>query len=168
VSPTAPAPPAGSLQTEPVTGAGSLTTLTASTTHTQTRAPISFTLSGCPSLPPGDTVSGSGEDLLVLNSRVGSDGVTHIERNDLVTGQATDSAGATYTFNYHNHANIDVEAGGFPTTITTTDHFNLVGNGQAAQLHVGFVARVTITSPTEPPSFTFVNAHGNPFFCDPI
>jgi len=125
-------------------------------------------LSGCPNLPAGLTVSGSGDDFLLINSRVDRDGVTHMERNDLVTGTATDSNGASYNFNYHNHSNIAVSPGGFPFSLTTTDHFNLVGNGQADQLHVGFVARVTFPSPTGPPLIEFVNSRGTPFGCDPI
>ena len=133
----------------------------------QTRTPISFTLSGCSMLPTGLIVNGSGESFLVVNSRVDRDGVAHIERNDLVTGSATDSNGAAYVFNYHNHASFQIPAAGFPYSFETTDHFNLVGNGQAEQLHVHFVARVTFYSPT---SFTadFINMHGNPFSCDPI
>lgn len=135
---------------------------------TQLRTPIGFTLSGCPSLPAGLTVSGSGDDFLVINSRVDKDGVTHMERNDLVIGTATDSAGASYKFNYHNHANFSVPPGGFPLSISTTDHFNLIGNGHASQLHVSFVARVTFPSPSDPPIVEFVNSRGNPFACDPI
>ena len=133
----------------------------------QIRTPVGFSLSGCSMLPTGLVVNGSGEGFLVVNSRVDRDGVTHIERNDLVTGSATDSNGAAYVFNYHNHASFQIPAAGFPYSFETTDHFNLVGNGQAEQLHVHFVARVTFYSPT---SFTadFINMHGNPFSCDPI
>ena len=137
------------------------------TGQSQTRASISFTLSSCPNLP-GLTVSGSGDDFLVINSRVDQDGVTHMERNDLVTGTATDSNGATYKFNYHNHSNITVPPGGFPWSFTTTDHFNLVGNGRADQMQVHFVARATFPSPSDPPLIEFVNSSGDPFFCDPI
>ncbi len=134
---------------------------------TQVRAPITFTLSGCTSLPAGVTVSGSGDGFLVINSRTDQNGNTVIERNDLVVGTASDSNGAAYGFNYHNHSTITVPPGGFPFSFTTTDHFNLVGNGQANQLQVHFVARVTFTSPT---TFTFelVNVRGNPFSCDAI
>jgi len=140
----------------------------ATTDSTQTRAPITFTLSGCPNLPAGLTVVGSGEDFLVVNSRLDADGVTHIERDDLTTGTATDSNDASYKFNYHNHSNITIPSGGFPWSFTTTDHFNLVGNGQANQLQVHFVARVTFTSPSDPPLIEFVNSFGNPFFCDAL
>ena len=143
-------------------------TAAAATNNTQTRAPISFTLSGCPNLPAGLTVFGSGDDFLVVNARVDGDGVTHIERNDLATGTATDSNDASYKFSYHNHSNITIPPGGFPWSFTTTDHFNLVGNGHANQLNVHFVARVTFTSPTDPPLIEFVNSFGNPFFCDAL
>ena len=134
---------------------------------TQVRTPVTFTLSGCTSLPAGLTVNGSGEGFLVINSRVDQNGNTIIERNDLVIGTATDSNAATYVFNYHNHSSMTVPPGGFPFSFTTTDHFNLVGDGQANQLEVHFVATVTFTSPT---TFiaNFINVHGNPFSCDPI
>jgi hypothetical protein len=52
-----------------------------------------------------------------------------------------------YGFNYHNHASQQIPPGGFPFTAEVTDHFNLVGNGQANQFQVHFVARVTFLSP---------------------
>jgi hypothetical protein len=134
---------------------------------TQIRTPVSFTLSGCTGLPAGVTVNGSGESFLVVTTRVDSNGFTHIEQNVLTTGTATASNGANYSFNYHNHASLDIPPGGFPFTVATTDHFNLVGNGKADQLQVHFVARVTFTSPTTF-TFEFINSRGNPFACDPI
>ena len=134
---------------------------------TQTRTPITFTLTpACPNLEV--TVVGSGESFLVINHRIDGNGVDHIERNDLATGTATDSDGATYLFNYHNHASMDIPAGGFPFQVTTTDHFNLNGEGRANQVHVGFVVRLTFTSPFDPPIIEFANVRGNPMFCDPI
>jgi hypothetical protein len=134
---------------------------------TQVHMPVTFTLGGCTALPAGLTVSGSGDAFIIINTRVDSNGFTHIQRNDVTTGSATDSNGATYNFNYHNHASFDIPPGGFPFTLESSDHFNLVGNGQANQLQVHFVARVTFTSPT---TFTgeFINVHGSPFTCDPI
>ncbi len=135
---------------------------------TQIRTPVSFTLSGCTSLPAGVTVQGTGESFVVINSRVDSStGITYVEENSIVTGKATDSNGASYIFNYHQHLGIQVPPGGFPTTADVADHFNLVGNGQANQVQVHFVARVTITSPTSF-TFDFVNVHGDPMTCDPI
>jgi|GEM_PF-6305745 len=134
---------------------------------TQIRVPVTFTLSGCTSLPAGLTVYGSGDAFLVINSRVDSSGNTFIERNDLVTGTATDSNGATYVFNYHNHTSLQIPPSGFPFTAQITDHFNLAGNGQANQLEVHFVANVTFVSPSTV-IFQLVNVHGNPMTCDPI
>jgi len=133
----------------------------------QSRTPVNFVLAGCSVLPAGLTVSGSGESFLVVNSRIDRDGTTYIENNNLVTGTATDSNGEVYGFNYHNHANQQIPPGGFPFTAEVTDHFNLVGNGQANQFQVHFVARITFLSPI---SFTiqFFKAHGNPMSCDPI
>ena len=163
-SPTSPTASIGSLR------AGSPTPAAVSATndHIRVRTPISFTLNSCPSLPAGVTVSGTGDDFLNMNVRVAADGTTYIERNDLAIGTAVDSTGAPYKFNYHNHSNITVPPGGFPWSFTTTDHFNLIGNGHADQLQVHFVARVTFTSPTDPPIAEFVNERGNPFFCDAL
>ena len=133
----------------------------------QIRTPVSFVLSGCSMLPPGLSVSGSGESFLVVNTRVDGNGITHIERNDLVTGAATDTNGATYGFNYHNHASLQVPPGGFPFTLEAADHFNLVGKGQANQLQVHFIARVTFYSPISV-TIQFFKAHGDPMTCDPI
>jgi hypothetical protein len=162
--PTSPTAPLGALRG----GAPTAAAVSATNDQIRVRAPISFTLSSCPSLPAGVTVSGTGDDFLDMNVRVAADGTTHIERNDLAIGTAVDSAGASYKFNYHNHSNITVPPGGFPWSFTTTDHFNLIGNGEADQLQVHFVARVTFTSPTDPPIAQFINDKGNPFFCDAL
>jgi hypothetical protein len=135
----------------------------------QLRTPVNFTLRGCTQLPAGLTVNGSGESFLVLTTRVDQDGNTVMERNTLVTGIATDSNGATYGFNYHNHATITVPPGGLPFSIATTDHFNLVGNGQASQLQVHFVATITVHSLSPMvATFDITNMHGDPRTCDPI
>jgi hypothetical protein len=134
---------------------------------TQSRTPVSFTLKGCSMLPTGLIVYGSGESFLVVNSRVDQSGVTYIEQNNLVTGKAIDSNGATYLFNYFDHASFQIPPSGFPFTLDLTDHFNLVGNGQANQYQVHFVARVTFYSPTSV-TIQGINIHGDPMTCDAI
>jgi hypothetical protein len=134
---------------------------------THTTMPVTFTLSGCTSLPAGVTVNGSGESFVVVTTRIDSNGSTHIEQNTLTTGTAIDSNGASYNFNYHNHASFDTPPGGFPFTVSTTDHFNLVGNGKANQLQAHFLARITFTSPNTF-TFEFINSRGNPAACDAI
>jgi hypothetical protein len=135
---------------------------------TQTRTPVTFTLTpACPNLQV--TVVGTGESFTVTNHRIDRNGVDHIDVNTLALGSATDSDGATYSFNYHNHASLEVPAGGFPFSVTTTDHFNLEGKGRANQVHVGFVARITFTSPSDPPIVErLLNMRGDAFFCDGI
>ena len=134
----------------------------------QTRTPVSFTLTpACPNLSV--TVVGEGESFTVTNHRIDADGVDHVQVNSLATGSATDSEGAKYSFNYHNHATFEIPPGGFPFSVTTTDHFNLVGKGKANQIHVGFVVRLTITGPNDPPIVERqVNMRGDAFFCDGI
>jgi hypothetical protein len=101
----------------------------------------------CPNLQV--TVFGTGESFTVTNHWVDKDGVDHINMNTLVTGTATDSEGATYGFNYHQHASFDIPSSGFPFSGQVTDHFNLLGKGKANHLHVEFVLRATFTSPTD-------------------
>ena len=133
---------------------------------TQIRVPVTFTLTParCPELQV--TVNGSGERFLVINHRIDENGVDHINMNDLINGTATDSDGAEYVFGYHNHAGVDVPPGGFPMEMFLTDHFNLNGRGRANQVHVGFVARLTITGPFDFPIIQTVNLRGNPMACD--
>jgi hypothetical protein len=135
---------------------------------TRIRMPISFTLPAgqCPSLEV--TIEGNGESFIVTNERIDENGVHHIIMNNFSAGTAVDSDDATYLFNYHQHAEMDVPSAGFPFQLTATDHFNLNGEGKANHLHVGFVASATFTSPSDPPTIEFVNMRGNPFSCDPI
>ena len=46
-----------------------MSTIPAKAQATQSRAPFNFALSGCPTLPAGLTVYGSGEDFLVIKTR---------------------------------------------------------------------------------------------------
>jgi len=143
----------------------------ASSTHISFSLP--FTVTGgpsplCPNLPTGLVVSGSVEHTEVFNTSVTSDGVTHVEDNSLELGSATDTNGATYVVNYHNHQSFAVPPAGFPVTVLVTDHFNLIGNGQGSQMQVRFVIRVTFTSSTAPPTVQVVNEKGDAFDCDVI
>jgi hypothetical protein len=119
-------------------------------------------------LPTGLVVNGSVEHTEVFNVSVTRDGVTHVEDNSLELGSATDSNGATYRVNYHNHQSAAIPPGGFPFTVLENDHFNLVGNGQASQMQVRFVIRVTFTSDIAPPTVQVVNEKGDAFDCDVI
>jgi hypothetical protein len=152
-------------------------TISASASSSHFVFPVAFTLVGgpggppdflCPELPTGLTVTGSGEEFQVFNMTVTPNGVTLVEVNDLKTGSATDSNGATYLFNYHNHQSAAIPAGGFPFTIVENDHFNLVGNGQASQLQVHFNIRITFNNAVDPPIVTVINNHDHAFACDPI
>jgi len=132
---------------------------------TQTRIPITFTLTPevCPNLQV--TVEGSGELFVVMTEQTNPNGVTRII-NNLATGTATDNEGATYVFNYHLHDNVRIPPEGFPITVVENDHFNLVGKGQANHLQVGFVVRVVVWAPDQF-AVEFVNQHGL-LACDPI
>jgi hypothetical protein len=144
----------------------------ASSTHINYSFP--FTVTGgpsplCPELPTGLVVNGSIDGTDVMNTSVTSDGVMHVEINSLELGSATDSNGATYVVNYHNHTSAAIPPGGFPFTALQNDHFNLVGNGQASQMQVRFVVRLTFTNSSGvPTSVQVVNEKGDAFDCDVI
>lgn len=133
-----------------------------------------FTLIGgplpdfCPMLPTGFEISGSIDGTDVITTSVNSAGVMHVNINSLELGSATDTNGATYVVNYHNHTGEDIQPGGFPVTLLQNDHFNLVGAGVAGNLQVHFVITVTFLNSSDPGTVTVVNKHGNAFACDVI
>lgn len=144
------------------------------TTTAQFRGSFPFTLVGgpspaCPMLPAGFTINGNVNYFDVENKRVDANGVTYYEINSSELGSATDSNGATYRVNYHNHQSASVGASGFPIIVSIeNDHLNLVGNGLASQLQMHFVITLTFLSPSDPGTLTVVNVHGDPFDCDVI
>lgn len=133
-----------------------------------------FTLIGgplpdfCPMLPTGFEISGSINGTDIVTTNVDSAGVMHVEINSLELGSATDSNGATYVVNYHNHTGEDIQPGGFPATLLVNDHFNLVGAGQAGNLQVHFVITIVFLNSSDPGTLTVINKHGNAFACDVI
>ena len=131
------------------------------------RSPVSFTLRGCTQLPPGLIISGSGESLLIFSIRTDGNGNIVVNQHNVVTGTATDNNGGAYIFNYVNHATITTPPGVFPFSVSTSDHFNLLGAGPGHQMQVGFNADVTVTGPG---TFVFspISLHGDPSTCDPI
>lgn len=143
------------------------TIASASAQATLFRSPLTFTLKGCTQLPAGLVITGSGESLLVISTRTDKDGNTVVERNNVVTGTATDNNGGSYIFNYADHGTITMPPSVFPFTMSLTDHFNLLGQGQGNQLQVGFRADATVIGPN-----TFIispiNLRGDPMTCDAI
>lgn len=128
--------------------------------------PIEFTLPAgvCPDLPADLAIEFTGTIRGHLHVSVDAAGVFHVNAPDSIVGTATDSAGETYRFNYHNV--LTAQDGGFPIVARITDHFNLVGNGAADQLHVGFTLRLIITEDGE--SVAFAVDRGDPALCDAI
>lgn len=160
----------GALSTVAVGAASANTATTA-----QFRGSFPFTLVGgpapaCPMLPTGFTINGNVDYFDVVNQQVDANGVTHFEINSVETGRATDSNGASYRINYHNHQGGTAGPNnGYPLVVSVeNDHFNLVGNGLATQLQMHFVIRLVFLSPSDPGTLTIVNVHGDPFDCDVI
>ena len=128
--------------------------------------PVEFTLDAgvCPSLPEELSIDFSGTVHGHIHVSTDANGVIHVNWPDTITGTAVDSEGNTYAFNYTNVLN--VRDAGLPIYITVTDHFNLVGNGPANQLHTFFVLRLVITAEGE--EEIVFSAHGDPGSCDAI
>jgi hypothetical protein len=136
-------------------------------TTTISTEPVQFTLVGgeCSDLPTGLTVEGSGIARTVFHESVDASGQFHTVIETTITGTATDSAGGTYRFNYHNSQSLSPSAD-FPFVVTIADHFNLVGNGGANQTHTFFVLKVLVTSETTD-EILFAHFHGD-LACDPL
>jgi hypothetical protein len=136
-------------------------------TTTISTEPVEFTLVGgeCSDLPAGLTVEGTGIARTIFHESVDASGKFHTVIKTTITGTATDSAGGTYTFNYHNALSLSPSAD-FPFVVTITDHFNLVGSGGANETHTFFVLKVLVTSETTD-EILFAHFHGDPA-CDPL
>ena len=131
------------------------------------RTPVEFVLTPeqCPDVET--TITGAGMYFLRHNERIDKNGVTHINDNLSAKGTAVGENGVVYHFNYHNNARVTIPPQGFPFTIRQTDHFNLVGAGNAGNMQVGFNVIVTFLAPGEDPIIEEISVHGNPA-CDVI
>jgi hypothetical protein len=135
-----------------------------STTVYQEPIDVTFPAGACPSLPDGLEIHLIGTVHGHIHVSTDANGIVHVNWPDTISGTATDSDGGTYRFNYHNVAAI--RDAGFPVEITITDHFNLVGNGGANQLHTGFVLKLLITEDGE--TEVVFSEHGDPGQCDAL
>jgi hypothetical protein len=139
------------------------------------RFQVSFSMSSatCSNLPDGTTISGSGIEKSITNTRT-KRGVTTTINTSHANGTATDQSGNRYRFNYSNHfrakntvANPDQFSG------KMVDSFSLAGPGPA-KLHNGFLARFTTDFATFF-SFDPIHSRGDPIsfpdgtaHCDPL
>ena len=139
-----------------------------------TEFPVEFTIDPANCSDIESTVTGTGTWREVTNTRVGKDGLTYVVYTATAQGTAVDEEGTTYRFTYANHQMYAVPEDGSPFEVRMTDQFNLVAAGGANQIHVGFVAILTVTAPGDfgSASFEFINQRGyeGPGFppCDPI
>ena len=150
-----------------------VSSLLAGNSHeTVTQSDVGWTIPAgqCSSLPAGLTFTGSGQRHMVVNTKEKSDGSTEIVINDVVEGDAVDSAGGTYHWKYSNHSIDSGPASGAPRQISMTDSFVL--NGGGVHLNVGFNWRWSYSTPDEffPPQHDWVqvNTVGDPLHCDPL
>ena len=118
----------------------------------------------CPDLPEDLSIHLTGTLTGHFHLSVDANGVAHINASDTIQGTAVDSDGGTYRFNYHNV--VTATDAGFPILVTITDHFNLVGNGAANQLHTSFVQKLLITEDSV--EEVFLVEHGDPEHCDAL
>ena len=89
-----------------------------------------------------------------------------------VRGTATDNHGGSYIVRYTNQSDAVFNpgyTGPYPVVITLTDHFSLVGNGAADEIHAHFTWRIQVNGPYPNVDEVFFHGFGDSFFgCDPI
>jgi hypothetical protein len=115
-------------------------------------------------------VTGTGESVEVINTRIDQSGNTILEDNVDVHGTATDNQGGSYVFAYHDHATVVLPPNPLVQPVTLpiiNDFFNLEGNGGADRLHVGFTASIVV-NPDGSMTFTPRSIRGPLLSCDPI
>jgi hypothetical protein len=115
-------------------------------------------LPNCGGVPAGTWVRGTGT--LTFFSPSGSAG----NIQSMANGTATDSAGNSYRWNYHQ----SVQPIGDGSHSRVVDDFVLSGSGPAAGIHSHFIAIIDGTSIEETQSFELLHLLGDPFNCDPI
>jgi len=134
---------------------------------------------GCPNLPPGTTVTGSGKSISITTDRTDRNGIRTIRNVTVINGIATDHpAGNAYVFHYHNEFRIsntvaqpDVFSG------IMNDLFTLTGSGPV-RLRNGFLAELTTDAQLSSISaWKVLRAFGDPILfvpgpfvarCDPL
>ena len=123
-----------------------------------TAPPADIVLPNCGGVPAGMWVRGTGT--LTFFSPTGNAG----NIQSMARGAATDSAGNTYRWNYHQ----SVQPFGDGSHSRVVDDFVLSGAGPAAGIHSHFIAIIDGTSVEEAQSFVLLHLLGDPFDCDPI
>ena len=104
--------------------------------------PVNFTITsaGCPNLPNGTTITGSGTEQSI-NTTLERNGVITLINSSHAFGTATDQDGNTYVFDYSNESRGILSESGVITG-QMSDHFSLAGNGPA-RLTNGFIGDFT-------------------------
>ena len=117
-----------------------------------------ITLPNCGGVSAGTWVLGTGT--WTFFSPTGAAG----NIQSMAHGTATDSAGNTYRWNYHQ----TVQPFGDGSHSKVVDDFVLSGSGPAAGIHSHFIAIIDGTSIDEAQTFELLHLLGDPFDCDPI
>jgi hypothetical protein len=121
-------------------------------------APPSADTLACPFVPAGMWVQGRGT--WTFFSPTGDAGNLQSEAH----GTATDSAGGSYRWNYHQ----SIQPIGDGTTSRVVDEFVLAGSGAAGGIRSHFIAIIDGTDIETATQFDPVLVKGDPFDCDPI
>jgi hypothetical protein len=121
---------------------------------------VTWTLSAtqCAQLPAGITVNGTGTKTVTFKSLV-KKGKRLDAYMETATGTATDSAGATYTWNY---AFSSITSGKkAPFKGVAIDHFQLIAQNGPVAVHAFFIANVSIDA-NDVPTLTPTLSVGDP------
>jgi hypothetical protein len=132
-----------------------------------TTTPVSFTLKAGRCGLTTD-VTATGEMHSIVHTTTGPNGQTlQIAFNMSAHGTAVGADGTRYVWNYHNNRRRVDYTGTRPFEVHWTDHFNLIGQGGAPDVHTFFNYYFTVEVDG---SRTFVRkvVVGDPDNCDPI
>ena len=123
-----------------------------------TAPPADVVLPNCGGVPAGMWLRGTGT--WTFFDATGAAG----NIQSMADGTATDSAGNSYRWNYHQ----SVQPIGDGSHSRVVDDFVVSGSGPAAGIHSHFIAIIDGTSVDEAQTFELLHLLGNPFDCDPI
>jgi hypothetical protein len=132
-----------------------------------TRFPVTFELKAGTCGLTTDVV-GTGEWHALVRTTAGPDGQTlPIGFNNSAHGTAVGDDGTRYVWSYHNNRRRDDFTGAPPFQVHWTDHFVLVGQGSAPDVHTFFNVYFTIEAGGARTYLREVTI-GDPDHCDPI
>ncbi len=132
------------------------------TTIVRSKEAVTWTMKAgqCSQLPADLSVDGKGTKTTTLATSVDSKGKHLVVYSEAATGTATDSAGATYTWDY-SFTQIGAYKK-FPYVATATDSFDLIAQDGTVKVHAFFIAKAKVKNEEGEGTLTPVYVAGDP------